>query len=140
MLAFTRLIAVCCLIVSGVSAFGQTDSVYDNYLKNGSIKYGVLFTSHNLVNKNSDGANRYRINVELPEEAIIYFRSKDSAYWITHLTDTASDWATNLIMYFLTKRDASAFYALYINRSAWLPYKKSDIRDWREKLQKKDRL
>jgi hypothetical protein len=134
MASFYRCFLICGLMTLARIGYCQKDTSYDNYLNNQVIQYKVIFTTHNVVHKKSDLASRYRIKLDMPESLIAYFKTKDSAFWIHHLMDTTSDWATNLVLYYLTKRDAAAFSALYRNRSGWLPYKKAEIEAWQSGL------
>ncbi|MFT3674579.1 MAG: hypothetical protein QM781_01645 [Chitinophagaceae bacterium] len=50
------------------------------------------------------------------------------------LNDNAKDWHTNILLYQLTKRDASTFITIR-NRSEWIEkYKNNDLRYWRSYL------
>jgi hypothetical protein len=50
------------------------------------------------------------------------------------LSDTATDWSTNLLLYEKYDRDAYLFTTVIHTRKDWLPVKKSDIAYWKKKL------
>gem|GEM_PF-4790669 len=78
----------------------------------------------------------FRVWIKLSSEARGCFIAKDSALWIRHLTDTTSDWATNLVLYYLSQEHAGAFNLLYKDRKSWLPYKEGAIAGWKDWLHK----
>jgi hypothetical protein len=119
---------------------GQIEPSMQKYFNNDSIQYKVSFTSYNLVDKNSDKVSHYHIKIDMPNHLEKYLIVQDSTFWMNHLLDTSSDWATNLVLYYLSKREATFFITLYKNRTSWLPYKKQEIANWEILLHKKNSL
>lgn len=59
----------------------------------------------------------------------------DSAFWIAHLNDEKTDWATNLVLYYLYQKDATVL-SVFRTREKWLPLKADDIQYWTQYFRK----
>jgi hypothetical protein len=62
----------------------------------------------------------------------------DTTCWLRHLSAVKSDWATNLILYYLFKKDAAAFVSIHKKRQQWLKLKQDDIDYWQNLFRKMD--
>jgi len=67
-----------------------------------------------------------------------YLVTRDTAFWLKHLCDENSDWASNLILYYLFDKDASKFI-IYDRRKKWLKIKKEDVEYWKKFLSSRQR-
>jgi len=116
------------------AATGQDNSSILNILNNDSIKYKIILKTPSVKEPAPGGV--FRVWIKLPKESKDYFITRDSAYWIRHLADSNTDWATNLVLYYLTTENAGAFNLLYKDRKSWLPYKEGSIEKWKNWLHK----
>jgi len=104
------------------------------FIRNDSIKYSVvLAVCEKCVPIKNKG---YRIVVDLSQDQIDAVRKINYRTWMSLLKDEKSDWAANLILYYLYDRDAILF-SLGKNRDAWLVVQKhEDIEYWIKNLGK----
>lgn len=74
------------------------------------------------------------LETKLPQNVKDNFGKLSKATIIQLLTDPATDWATNLLLYEKYQKDAYLFSTVIHTRQDWLPMKKSDIAYWKKKL------
>jgi hypothetical protein len=74
------------------------------------------------------------LETKLPQNVKNNFSKLSKATIMQLLADTATDWATNLLLYEKYDRDAYLFSTVIKTRKEWLPVKKSDIAYWKKKL------
>ena len=64
--------------------------------------------------------------------------SKTYSNWVELLTDEKTDWATNLILYCVFKKDAFLFSSAETNREEWVrASKEEDVKYWKNFLKEK---
>lgn len=105
-----------------------------DFIQNDSIKYSVvLMTCQKCVPVRSVGC---RIVVDLSQTQIGIVKKIDYATWMMLLNDDKTDWAANLILYYLYDRDAILF-SLGKKRDAWCVVQKhDDIQYWMRTIKK----
>jgi hypothetical protein len=62
-----------------------------------------------------------------------YLLERDTIFWLERLRNENSDWATNLILYYLYDKDASQLIIFNV-RKKWLRIKEDDIKYWKKFL------
>jgi len=98
------------------------------WISNDSIKFDVVF-SDGIFQKPKDYI--YPTNL-----TVIKKQSLDSInynQWLILLADTNTDWAANLLLYYMYQKDAFLFVA-NTNRKEWLHDKKDDDEYWKDNL------
>ena len=102
-----------------------------NWIRNDSIKYDVVF---------SDGIFQTPKDYIYPTNlTVIKKQSLDSInynQWLILLADTNTDWAANLLLYYMYQKDAFLF-VINTDRKKWLHDKKDDDEYWKENLPNK---
>jgi hypothetical protein len=112
-----------------------------NYILNDSIKWELRYRSIQLIDSNKISPSHYQIRINNPINNYIEYSNFDSITVDMLLNDSLYDWATNLILYSIYKRNANMFFAFKIlNRDIWVDYfKEKDIQYWRSFFSKSDR-
>jgi Leucine-rich repeat (LRR) protein len=76
----------------------------------------------------------YRIVVNLPEEKVEKIRKITPAEWLQLLNNEQTDWAANLVLYYLHDKDA-LILSRHIDCADWKKtLKKEDIDYWNKKM------
>ena len=118
------------LTLAGLICMGQSSANYDsNYFSNEMIKYDVVLLNNKISNKKESRKGVFvSINMDKKLERELLHETND--FWLSKLKDNRSDWATNLVLYYLYNRDAATL--LYINndRKKWLKLKNYEIYYW----------
>jgi hypothetical protein len=117
------------LLYSG-NVTAQWDSLMHKYFNNDSIHYKTGIVSHSIVYKNGDPVMKSFVSVDMPKDFSKYLREKDSTFWLSHLSNEKTDWASKVLLHAVYQVDGTMF-AVYKNRKAWLPFKQQDIIAWR---------
>ena len=115
------------------SAFSQVDSLRAKIFNNDSIRFELRFYTVSATTQKKHPVSSHRIIVEMSTRLRQVLFEKDSLFWVTHLSDSTSDWATNLILYDLYKKDAMQF-VYFKDRERWLSIKNEEINYWKETL------
>ena len=55
---------------------------------------------------------------------------KNFDFWKREFDNPISDWAANLLLYYLYNREASAIIAIEKNKSLWMTAKKNEVSYW----------
>ena len=119
---------LCLLIIHNVMI---AQSSIESYFKNDSIKFQILRTTKPLSKDRNTRVLFYHLMVSLPEKLKKSLLQKDSIFWLKKFDDEKSDWAANVLLYYIYERDA-ALLVVYNTRDAWLPYKQNQVRYWRK--------
>lgn len=114
-------------------SYSQLDSLEHKFFNNDSIHYDIIYVSHSVLSKESSYISRHYVRIRMPQNYKKYLLGKDTVFWSEHLRDENSDWATNLILYYLFDRDASTMI-IYDKRKKWLNVKKNEIEYWEKFL------
>jgi len=123
------------ILLSG-NMYSQCDSFENRVFKNDSIKFTIVFVSPSVADPKRRVSGRY-VQLNMTKECEMLLLKKDSAFWMHHLTNVKDDWATNLVLYYLYQKDATAIAYLFSTREKWLKIKRDEIRYWRQKLGRK---
>lgn len=99
-------------------------------ISNNTVKYGIGRAARDL---DSAGyiviSSNYIIQVELPDSVKMALSRLSRNQWMQYLANPNTDWAANLILYDLYKKDALLF--LSRTRQEWLiNLKKQDMEYW----------
>jgi hypothetical protein len=126
------LIFLICFFV-GLKSYCQFDSLSHQFFDNDSVRYDIIYVSHGVLSKDSNHISKHYIRVRMSKVYRNYLVKKDSVFWLDRLRNDRSDWATNLILYYLYDKDASTLI-VFNDRKKWLRIKYDDIRYWRKFL------
>jgi len=110
-------------------------STGDNFLRNDGIKYEIAIVSRSILH------NRPSMNyiiIDMPKKTKKFFLRQNFEYWKAKLTDTTSDWAANLVLYFIYERDAMNIKHLKNDINLWRSTKENQISFWKEFLRSKE--
>lgn len=120
------------------TVFSQMDSIRASILlNNDSIQYDILMKTPDARTMKTDPIIHRYVIVKMSKQVRQFFIRENVNFWMPYLTDDRSDWAANLILYCIYKKDAEQLEYLYTDRRKWLRVKPSDINYWREYLSKK---
>jgi hypothetical protein len=108
----------------------QNRSFDTSFIKNDSITFEIIqVTSTAQMDKSHVGKFGKFVDIPMNADTRDYLEKKDSVFWIAHLKDDETDWATNLVLYYLYEKDATIL-AHFRSRQKWLPLKAGDIQFW----------
>jgi len=103
-------------------------------LSNDSIKYDIVRVSPKFIGINKVTAPQTLVGVNIKEDELTLLKKVKRHDWLTALNDPKRDWAANLVLYALYKKDATIF-TVRKNREDWVGTAKSkDIDFWKKKL------
>jgi len=124
---------IVCSVILAQKSYSQVDSLETMLLCNDSIHYDIaLVTTFNPRDPNQ--LNGRFVDIRMKKTVRKLLLSKDSAFWISHLENARSDWATNLILYCLYYRDAAELAYIYTDRAKWIKRKPDEIEYWKKFL------
>ncbi|MGZ3923981.1 MAG: hypothetical protein ACXVBJ_09440 [Flavisolibacter sp.] len=124
-----RFLTIC--LFASLFSFSQSEK---SYLTNDSIKYNIVISNNRLLKKQTYTGPRYFVLIEMPKKLKKYFLSKDTEFWMKSLTDTTSDWAANLILYYIYEKDALIMTFIGRGLIKWSAIRTEEIEAWREFL------
>lgn len=93
-----------------------------------------IFRHSTVIDSANKNPSALYLKAELPQNVKDNFSKLSKATILQLLADTATDWATNLLLYEKYERDAYLFTTIIHVRKNWLPMKKADIAYWKKKL------
>lgn len=114
----------------------QVDSIELKYLNNHQIKFDLIHATLSAQTKRPHPIG-YFVEIEMTSRIKKYFKSKPQAYWIEKLGSEGSDWAANILLCYLYKREASTVYFIKIGVLNWKAVKETEITYWKDFLSKK---
>jgi hypothetical protein len=121
------------LLFAGISGYSQFDSLEHKYFNNDSIHYDVIYVSHSVLSKEPNHISKHYISLQMSKAYRDYLLERDTAFWLERLRNDNSDWATNLILYYLYDIDASRLIVFNV-REKWIRIKEDDIKYWKKFL------
>jgi hypothetical protein len=111
----------------------QTKNVY--VPGNSSIKFVVVRKSSELTSDSTFIPVTYLIKTNISNKERELVKKINKKRWIKFLTNEKTDWAANLILYDINKKDAISYASVIKNREDWLIVGKSkDLEYWEKKL------
>jgi hypothetical protein len=113
------------------TVFCQTYLIDSNYFNNDSIKYQLIFKTRSVLYQKSDQKVGYYINLNIPDSFKKKLMKMDSTFWFKKLEDETSDWATNLVLYYLYDREAILIRTVENDRRKWMKIRKKEIDYWK---------
>jgi hypothetical protein len=133
LLIFISSVAITCMIhnnqESGVVK-GNQDSIPS--IENNKIKYSIVLMACDTCVPISNAG--YRVIVDLTSQIRNKIDKTTCQDWMALLNDKKSDWAANLVLYSIYKRNA-LILSRNNSRELWVKsLKKDDLRFWRDKL------
>src|SRR5947209_7344851 len=115
------------LILNSVIAQNKT-----KFLNNSSIRFEIWRQSLQMIDSNKIISTKYFIEINLNNKQRRILKSLSKKDWIRLLNDNNSDWATNLVLYDIYKKDAFLFNSVLKTRNEWiLSNKSNDISYWK---------
>ena len=105
-------------------------------INNNNIKYGALKVGARFVDSGKFEPSRIYILIDLTSSVRSAITKFSYEEWMKLLNDTTTDWAANLCLYNIFKRDAEVF-SLWKTRDEWVKFgnfRKNEIRYWRDNL------
>jgi hypothetical protein len=103
------------------------------YISNDSIKYSIIITMPDFENGDYISDNILRIT-SIDSSKLAWAQSLSKKEWLTMLSNEKTDWAANLLLYQLNKRDALVFKIIK-SRDSWIiKRRKADIAYWEKNL------
>lgn len=115
-----------------LSGFSQDE----HPISNKNIKYGAIRISSKFLDSNKFEPSRTYITVDLAQSTRHIITKFTYDEWMNLLNDSTTDWAANLCLYNIFKRDAE-FFSLWQTREKWLNlgyFKKNEIKYWQNNL------
>ena len=106
-----------------------------SFIRNDSIKFAYGFRTPSLLDKHYV-PSYYDIHVTINKEERSTAKRLSRECWISLLNDKSTDWAANLILYDLYRKDATDFRIFDLkSRDDWvLQMKKRDVAYWTKYL------
>jgi hypothetical protein len=117
------------MISVGLNCYCQDDSLQRKLFNNDSIRYDIVYFGGGVNSSLKDRFPGRYVDLNLSVQCRHYLLEKDSTFWMNQLRDSHSDWATNLILYYLYKQNVNEFM-IYNNREKWLRIKNTEIYNW----------
>jgi hypothetical protein len=102
------------------------------FISNDSVKFSVLRKSSVFIGKGKIEPAVYRIKVHIADTLLNECLNFSKEKWIKLLSDDKADWAANLILYQIHKRNAVSFLASPDMRYWKLRKKKFEINYWKK--------
>jgi len=121
------------LLFAGLKCYSQIDSLEHKYFNNDSIHYDVIYVSHSVLSKKTNPISKHYVSLRISKTYRDYLLGKDTVFWLERLQNDTSDWATNLVLYYLYDKDASRLI-VFNTRKKWLRIKEDDVKYWRKFL------
>jgi hypothetical protein len=126
-----KILSIFFLLLSAI-AYGQSSF---GFIKNSTISFKYRFTGGGIKSKEGYILSRYLIHVELNDLQRKAVKKINKNEWLKILEDSTCDWAANLILYDLNKKDAIVFWANKVSEKTWHDvFRKRDIIYWKRRL------
>lgn len=125
------------MIILSSNTFCQSYLTDSTYLKNDSIKYEIVFKTRSILSQKHDKKIGYYIDLDIPKPIKQKLIKKDSIFWINKLSDETSDWAANLVLYYIFDREAVLIKAVENDRTKWMKIRTNEIEYWRKFLSRR---
>ncbi len=119
------------LLFNHLQSFSQVDSLDRTLFNNDSIRYMVVRVAEKINSSSPAKITMRYIDIEIPRHLRKYLLTLKMDFWLQRLSNENSDWATNLVLYNLYKRDAILLAVVYTNRNKWLKGKNEDVEYWK---------
>ena len=128
--AFIFTLTNLCLVKS---IFGQPNKCF---FENDSIKFGYGRVGTRWLGNNKVIPSKYIVLVKSRDSVLECFKKNNKREILKLLKDPKTDWATNLLLYCLYKRDAIEYNVVITDRKKWLLLneKRNEIKYWTKHL------
>ena len=114
----------------GLGSYAQAAENGRQLFNNDSIKFELLWISPSVESMAKKTKTGTFVELYLPKYVRDSLLKNDQKFWIDHLVGDSTDWATNLVLYYLHQRDAKLIQMLYPNREMWVSEKDREINYW----------
>lgn len=125
---------ITCFIVTA-SSIGQSKKS-GSLLLNEQFRFNIISLNANILDSNIIDPSTTLIKSKISRHDSTVLSKLGYSKWMDLLSNNSTDWATNLFLYDVYKRDATAFKIIK-NRKQWLKCcKEKDIEIWKIELSK----
>jgi hypothetical protein len=107
----------------------------EQFIQNDSIQYTLAYVGSQLLDNNQLIPSKWIIVVGIrsKQEKIVKAMKRDE--WIRLLSDSNTDWAANLILYALYRKDAVLYNSVIKSRKDWVNLDRDkDVTYWKKIL------
>lgn len=125
-------------VLIGFRSLAQGDTTINRYFDNDSISYSLRLYSPSVSTVKKDPIMKFYVSLPMTRLQKMELIKFDTTFWLRHLSAEKSDWATNLVLYYLFKKDAAVFVSIHKKRQQWLKLKQDDIDYWQNLFRKMD--
>ncbi|HKO82116.1 MAG TPA: hypothetical protein VJU78_17030 [Chitinophagaceae bacterium] len=119
-----------------INEYYRTFSIHGIFLSlnNNSIKFQVYRASLYVIGENKVTDPKFLITITKKSSDAKTLKSISREDWLAALNNPKCDWAANLLLYEMYKKDATTFEVVK-TREQWLNgYKQTDIEFWQKEL------
>src|SRR5450432_514346 len=109
-----------------VGAISQVNSLESRIINNDSIRFKFSLVTPSVTTLKTEPVAKCYVYVIMPAEFKKVLAKKNLSFWLPYLEDNRSDWAANMILYFLNKRDRAPLVYIYKTREMWLNENKKE--------------
>lgn len=108
-----------------------------SWINNEKIKFSVIKTQTEIISKDSISGGAYLIKPEITYKQFEELKKISQDRWISLLNNSQTDWAANICLYYLHKKNAAIFIIIR-NRKDWIiASKEEDLDYWQGVLKGK---
>jgi hypothetical protein len=131
-----KILLIVILIFCKTVAFTQDSTSYASLFSNARIQYRLIQKSDLRF---SNTPTKYYFDVTLSKNQQQYLLCQPFDFWESKLQDTTSDWATNIVLYYLYEKDAFLYAFIFTDRNKFLAKKNDEINFWKDFINEKFR-
>jgi len=114
-----------------ISTQGYSQKI-NSFCYNDSIKYTFGYVGMKFLGNGKAIPFKYLLNVDLDSTQKSKLKKIHKLTWLNLLMNKKTDWASNLLLYYLYKKDAIEFVAVIKNRKDWILTEKNkkNLKHW----------
>lgn len=122
------------LMLHSVLGKSQNSTSLFNYFNNDSIKYRVVRVQVPISSGNKKLVTACRILIDFDKAQIDSLKKIETKTYLNYLENNKSDFATNIILYYLYNRDATPLLILQNRMDLWPDVRVKEYNYWRDFL------
>jgi len=108
------------------------------WINNKDVKYTIVRSGFKIIDSTTAIPGKNLVQVKLSKKQQRKLQLINNEDWIKLLEIPEKDWATNLLLYCMNKKDGSQFISLIKNRDDWVKFAKAeDTKYWIDLLSKR---